>query len=183
MPASDSNRKLKMLVIDADGVLTDGMTWQDPEGAWRRYFSVRDGIGLRALRKAGIAVAVLCSSIEQDLRDHMEHSGVEELIEAATASARAEAIEALCAKQGLAIDEVGYVSQREEDLAVMSAMGAAFSLPTASLLVQSAATFVSSRQGGDGAVLEITNFILQNYHSQYQQGAPRSARFGRSATA
>jgi len=50
---------IKLVVFDVDGVFTDGRTWQDANGAWRRYFSVRDTMGIRALRKAGTRVAVV----------------------------------------------------------------------------------------------------------------------------
>jgi 3-deoxy-D-manno-octulosonate 8-phosphate phosphatase (KDO 8-P phosphatase) len=159
------------LILEVDGVLTDGQTWQDYQGVWRRYFSVRDSMGLRALKKAGVRVAVVTSLAAHDLQEHVSFVGIEDLHEAC--DDKAAAIGALLAKYGLAYDDVAFMSEDEKDIEQMRRVGFAFTVPTASDALRNVATVVTSKTGGDGAVLEICSLILQHHGALRMNRQPR----------
>ena len=145
---------LHVVVFDVDGVFTDGQTWQDAHGQWRRSFSVRDTMGVRALRKAGYRIAVLTASDSDEIKKHFEHVGVDVFIGACADPA--EAIQRCM--QTLKISawskrRIGFVS---EDPAGSRSIV---------LTLGDADVYTSARKGGDGAVLEISNLILQHSHS------------------
>lgn len=151
--------KIKMVVFDVDGVFTDGRTWQDPQGAWRRYFSVRDTMGIRALRKAGYKVAVVTATLSEEIRNHVSFVGVDAFKEDCGDKARA--LAELTAQFGFESSEVCYATEDEKDIPVFSKVGFGATISSAKPSVQKAAGYVTSREGGDGAVLEICNLIIQ----------------------
>lgn len=167
-------KKLKLLILDVDGILTDGQTWQDYQGVWRRYFSVRDSMGLRALKKAGVRVAIVTGANSEDLREHAAFIGIEDLVEGCRD--KAPVLESLMAKHGVTSNEVALMTEDPRDLELMKGLAGGFTVPTANESMRRAATVVTSRSGGDGAVLEICSLILQHL------GASRFNRPARMAS-
>lgn len=138
--------RVRVVFFEVDGVFTDGKTWQDQAGQWRRTFSVRDTMGIRALRKAGFRICVLTPVLSGEIRAHFERVGVDvfkdHCLEAETASAHI-------------LKAYGFRSEN-----------AAFVRETAAgeveLCLNGSPIYVAARTGGDGAVLEISNLILQH---------------------
>lgn len=64
----DKLRAIKMLVLDVDGVLTDCKLWMDSNGEWKRIYSVRDGVGIKALAEAGYKLAIITGAQATDVR-------------------------------------------------------------------------------------------------------------------
>ncbi|MES2963701.1 MAG: hypothetical protein V4760_07400 [Bdellovibrionota bacterium] len=160
MSGTDRLNQVKLVVFDVDGVFTDGRKWQDVNGAWRRYFSVRDTMGIRALRKAGYRVAVVTSGASDEVRAHMAFVGVDEFNDGCFDKALT--VTEMMARLGLETSETAYVSEDLCDAGLFEAIGFGVTVPTARLELQRVARFVTSRSGGDGAVLEICNLILQH---------------------
>ena len=153
-------QSLKLVIFDVDGVFTDGRTWQDTSGVWRRYFSVRDTMGIRALRKAGYKIAVVTTETSEEVRAHMAFVGVDEFADACFDKALT--ITELLAKYDVDANGAAYMSADACDIDLFETIGFGATVPTARTELQRAARFVTSRAGGDGAVLEICNYILQN---------------------
>lgn len=173
--SANQNRlhSIKLVVFDVDGVFTDGRTWQDMNGAWRRYFSVRDTMGVRALRKAGFRVAVVTSASADEVRAHMAFVGVDEFHEGCFDKALT--VTEMMTTLGLSAAEVAYVSEDACDSALFETLGFAATVPTSRPELQRTARYVTARNGGDGAVLEICNLILQ--HSRRgEAGSTRGPR-------
>jgi 3-deoxy-D-manno-octulosonate 8-phosphate phosphatase (KDO 8-P phosphatase) len=152
-------KDLKLLILDVDGILTDGQTWQDYHGSWRRYFSVRDSMGLRALKKAGVRVAVITSATGNDVRDHLTFIGIEDYVSAC--DDKAPLIGQLLEKYGFKPDQAALMSEEPLDLEIMKGLGFGFTVPSANESMREAASLVTSKSGGDGAVLEVCGLILQ----------------------
>lgn len=151
---------MKLVVFDVDGVFTDGRTWQDAGGVWRRYFSVRDTMGVRALRKAGYRVAVVTSGTSEEIRAHMAFVGVDEFHDGCFDKSLT--VTDLISSLGIDPSEVAFVSEDACDASMFETVGFAVTVPTARPELQRNARYVTSRVGGDGAVLEICNLILQH---------------------
>ena len=66
-------KHIKMLVMDVDGIMTDTRIMLDPNGEWKRFFSVRDGIGINLLRKHGYKTAVITGAHSEDVQKRMQH--------------------------------------------------------------------------------------------------------------
>jgi|GEM_PF-6874142 3-deoxy-D-manno-octulosonate 8-phosphate phosphatase (KDO 8-P phosphatase) len=141
--------RVRVVFFEVDGVFTDGKTWQDQDGQWRRSFSVRDTMGVRALRKAGFRVCVLTPALSSEIRAHFERVGVDvfkdHCLDAESASAQI--LKAL----GFTAEAAAFVRE--------SGSGGV------ELHVGGSALYVAARAGGDGAVLEISNLILQQVAS------------------
>lgn len=139
-------RTLQVVVFDVDGVFTDGKTWQDPTGQWRRSFSVRDTMGVRALRKAGVRVVVLTPALSTEIRAHFEKIGVDDFRDHCLDNEAA--VEQILRAHGLAKKSVAYVSENKAG--------------EVALRLGETVIYTAAKQGGDGAVLEICNLILQH---------------------
>jgi 3-deoxy-D-manno-octulosonate 8-phosphate phosphatase (KDO 8-P phosphatase) len=157
---------LRLLILDVDGVLTDGHTWQDANGVSRRYFSVRDTMGIRSLKKAGVQIAVLCSTMCEEIRGHLEFVGVDAIIDG---SERNQAIAELQKRFQLERENIGYMSAdanvAENTVLIKNGVGFLFTVEPASKPLKAVAHFTSARAGGDGAVLEVCN-LIRNYKQQ-----------------
>jgi 3-deoxy-D-manno-octulosonate 8-phosphate phosphatase (KDO 8-P phosphatase) len=160
-PKSDrSLDRVQVVIFDVDGVFTDGKTWQDQSGQWRRTFSVRDTMGVRALRRAGYRVAVLTPALSSEIKLHFEHVGLD-------------AFKDHCLEPRIAIDHIlrSYGFSMEHAAFVREAPSGAVELR-----LQESAIYTSARQGGDGAVSEICNLILQHAGSLATQSSSSSIR-------
>lgn len=168
-------RNIKLIVFDVDGVLTDGRTWQDARGAWRRSFSVRDAMGIRALKKAGVRVAVITAAKSNDIREHMSFVGIDDFFE--DCEDKAPALEQLVDRFGVSSSEVGWMTADVQDRSIACDLGCLITVPSAPSELKNASHHVTSSSGGDGAVLEICSLILQTGNHS------KAARGGRAAEA
>ncbi len=175
MEMEERLRRIKLIVFDIDGVFTDGRTWQDATGGLRRYFSVRDAMSIRALRKAGLQLAVITPAVAEEIRRHMELMGLSEFYE--DRADKLPILNELMRKYGVDASEVALVSEDERDLEVMSHLGFGITVPTAPERLRKAAHVVTSRFGGDGAVMEICNLFLSlgNTNDSRQRASARTA--------
>jgi 3-deoxy-D-manno-octulosonate 8-phosphate phosphatase (KDO 8-P phosphatase) len=149
--------RVRVVFFDVDGVFTDGNTWQDQSGQWCRSFSVRDTMGIRALRKAGLKVCVLTPVLSTEIRAHFERVGVDVFKDHCLDSRLAH--EQILKALGLTLENAAFVTEGAKRAVV-------------ELRTKDASLYVASRSGGDGAVLEISNLILQH------AGLPAGRRAG-----
>ena len=165
-------KRLKLIVFDVDGVFTDGQTWQDATGSWRRYFSVRDAMAVKALRRAGFLVAVVTGASSPEIRLQMSQMGVENLYE--DREDKTTVIRELLKLHSLEASEVALMSEDIHDLSLMRSLGAGITVPLAPSALRESAQLITSRSGGDGAVFEACKMILQ--HSEIYSEAARRPR-------
>src|SRR5437868_11190680 len=76
-------RSVKMLVLDVDGVLTDCRIWMDSNGDWKRFYSIRDGVGIKRLIDSGYKLAVITGSKAEDIRQRVKNLGIQFFFEGA----------------------------------------------------------------------------------------------------
>ncbi|MFN3454685.1 MAG: hypothetical protein ACK41T_06950 [Pseudobdellovibrio sp.] len=76
-------KNIKMLVLDVDGIMTDCRLWMDSDGEWKRIYSVRDGVGIKALIEQGYKVAVITGAKAVDVRARVKMLGINYLYEGA----------------------------------------------------------------------------------------------------
>lgn len=153
-------RPIKMLVLDVDGVLTDARIWMDSSGEWRRFFSIRDGVGLKRLMEHGYRIAVITGSRAEDIRQRAKNLGVHYFYEGALD--KEPSFEALKKDSGLTPEEMAYVGDDIYDLPLLGKVGFSATVPEAVDEVKEAVHYITQRPGGNGAVREICDIVFNH---------------------
>jgi len=151
--------RIRLLVLDVDGVLTDGGLVYGAAGEETKRFHVHDGLALVAARRAGLQVAVLSSRASAAVTRRMSELGVAEIHQGV--ADKAQALEALRERLGLRAAEVAVMGDDLPDLPAMGGAGLALAPANAVAEVKRAAHWVTRRRGGDGAVREAVEMLLK----------------------
>ncbi|HEX6079924.1 MAG TPA: HAD-IIIA family hydrolase [Methylomirabilota bacterium] len=159
MTAPARAARIRLLVLDVDGVLTDGGLLYGPSGEETKRFHVHDGLALVAARKAGLQVAVLSSRASAAVTRRMAELGVTEVHQGV--SDKAAALRSLCERLGVQDTEVAMMGDDLPDLSAMARAGMALAPANAVAEVKRAADWVARRRGGDGAVREAVEMLLK----------------------
>jgi 3-deoxy-D-manno-octulosonate 8-phosphate phosphatase (KDO 8-P phosphatase) len=151
--------RVRLLVLDVDGVLTDGGLFVSASGEETKRFHVHDGLAMVAARKAGLTIAVLSSRASAAVTRRMAELGVSEVHQGV--ADKAGALDALRERLGLAASAVAMMGDDLSDLPAMARAGLALAPANAVPEVKRAAHWVARRRGGDGAVREAVEMLLK----------------------
>jgi 3-deoxy-D-manno-octulosonate 8-phosphate phosphatase (KDO 8-P phosphatase) len=151
-------RALRALVLDVDGVLTDGGLYYAESGEEMKRFDVRDGQGLVLLREAGILVALVTRKTSRIVSRRAEDLGITEVHQGAT-DKRA-VLQSLLARHDIAPAQAGFIGDDVGDLPAMALVGLAAAPADAVPHVRAAADVVTKALAGHGAVRELCDQIL-----------------------
>ena len=151
--------KIKLLLLDVDGVMTDGRIIYDNDGGETKAFDVKDGHGLKLLQRAGIQVGIITGRQSAIVARRAAELGIE-LVYQGVKDKRVPFNEIL-EKLALTPEEVAYVGDDVVDLPVMRQVGFAATVADAMDDVKPFADLVTKRSGGRGAVREICDFLLK----------------------
>ena len=152
-------KSVKMLVLDVDGVLTDCRLWMDSDGEWKRIYSVRDGVGIKALGAAGYKLAIITGAQASDVRARAKMLGFDYFYEGA--ADKVPFFAKLQADSGMSPSEMAYVGDDVFDIPLLQAVAFGATVPEAVDEVIECSQYVTKRPGGNGAVREICDFILK----------------------
>jgi YrbI family 3-deoxy-D-manno-octulosonate 8-phosphate phosphatase len=150
---------VRALVMDVDGVLTDGGIYYTERGDEVKRFDVRDGQGLVLLREAGVLTAVITRRRSEIVERRADELGIVEVHQGAT-DKRA-VLESLLARRGLPASDAAYVGDDVGDLPAMKLVGFPIAVSDAVLPVKKAAVYVTRAHPGHGAIRELCDLILQ----------------------
>ncbi|MCE9618838.1 MAG: HAD hydrolase family protein [Planctomycetes bacterium] len=159
MPARGSPANIKLLILDADGVLTDGSIWIDDRGHETKRFNVRDGFAMRAWLRAGKEMAVITGRGGLALRHRLDGLGVRHLISAS--GPKKEAMETLLKQLGIDAAHAAVMGDDLPDLPMLKLAGYPMAVADAADEVKALAAWSSTRNGGHGAVREAVEFLLK----------------------
>lgn len=159
MTAAPRASRIRLLVLDVDGVLTDGGLFYGASGEETKRFHVHDGLALVAARKAGLQIAVLSSRASAAVTRRMTELGVSEVHQGV--GDKADALAVLCERLGIPTSAVAMMGDDLPDLAAMGRVGLALAPANAVAEVKRAAQWVARRRGGDGAVREAVEMLLK----------------------
>src|SRR5579872_6737872 len=149
---------IRLLVLDVDGVLTDGRLYYGARGEALKAFHVRDGHGIKALRRTGIEVAVISGRRSRAVALRCRELGIRHVIQGA--DDKLEAFARLRAQLRLQADDCACVGDDIPDVPLMRAVGLAFAVADAHPEARAAAHHATARAGGQGAVREICDRLL-----------------------
>lgn len=155
---ADRARRLRLLLFDVDGVLTDGTILLDAEGRESKRFSIRDGTALVWARQAGLLTGVLSARTAAATTERARQLGMAVVRQQATDKAAAFA--EILAEHGLTAAETAYMGDDLMDLPVLSLAGVSAAPADAADAVRARVHFVSRQPGGAGAVREFVEGVL-----------------------
>jgi 3-deoxy-D-manno-octulosonate 8-phosphate phosphatase (KDO 8-P phosphatase) len=151
--------KIRLLVLDVDGVLTDGRLLYGPAGEEVKRFHVRDGFALVAARRAGLGVAVISGRASAAVTRRMAELGVDEVHQGV--DDKRECLDALCARLGVERGQVAAMGDDLPDLPLLGEAGVALAPADAVQEVRRVAHWTSRYPGGRGAVREAVEMLLR----------------------
>ena len=150
---------IRLLVLDVDGVLTDGRLVYGPDGETSKRFHVHDGLAMVAAARAGLELAVISGRASEAVARRMAELGIAEVHQGV--GDKAAALGALLARRGLGRHEVAVMGDDLPDLPLMRQAALALAPADAVAEVRRAAHWRSRRRGGEGAVREAIEWILR----------------------
>jgi len=156
---NNSARKIRLLILDIDGVLTDGGLQFDNRGEEYKTFNSLDGHGIRMMLDSAIEVAVITGRKSAIVDHRMGDLGVKHIYQGCRD--KLAAFTTLLQTTGLEADQVAYVGDDLPDLPIMRRVGLAIAVQNAHSFVKQHCNWVTTLPGGSGAVREVTDFILQ----------------------
>ncbi len=152
-------KEIRLLLLDVDGVLTDGSIVYGNSGTELKTFNIKDGFGIRLLREAGVEVGIITArrseAVErraQDLKLAHLYQGVGNKIEA---------FEKILAEQKLTPQQVAYMGDDWLDLPLLSRVGLAATVADGVAEVKAVAHYVTKQNGGRGAVRELCELLIE----------------------
>lgn len=156
-------KKIRVLLMDVDGVLTDGHIWllsrRDGTASEIKGFSAYDGAGLKLARAAGLRTGVITGRKSTAVAQRARECEIEFVYQ--HRATKIGALEEILQITGAGSDEVAYVGDDLPDIPVMQLVGLAIAVANAAPEVKRAAHFVTSRSGGEGAVREAIELIVK----------------------
>ncbi|MBQ9182845.1 MAG: HAD-IIIA family hydrolase [Neisseriaceae bacterium] len=151
-------KNIKMLILDIDGVLTDGRIYLLPDGNEVKVFNTLDGHGIKMLQRAGVEVAVISGRSSPAAEHRMQQLGVQHYYSGVTN--KIAAFKELLKKTHITAEECADVGDDLPDLPIMNEVGFCAAPPNACEAVLHSAHFITRKGGGEGAVREICDFII-----------------------
>ncbi|MEE9542157.1 MAG: HAD-IIIA family hydrolase [Thermodesulfobacteriota bacterium] len=157
--AVEKIKRVKLLILDVDGVLTDGSINYTDDGREIKSFNVKDGHGIKLLMRSGVGVALVTARESEAVAIRAKDLGVEDLFQGQ--KEKVGAFEAILEKRGVSAEETAYVGDDLIDLPVLRITGFSVAVSNAVAEVREAVDYVTKLDGGRGAVREITDLICR----------------------
>lgn len=151
-------KKIELVVLDVDGTLTDGKVYYSKNGEELKRFSIRDGMGIELLRKGDIISAILTSESSPIVSARANKLKIENVI-LGSRNKKQDLIN-LSEKLNIDIDKIAFVGDDVNDLQAMQKAGFSACPADSAEAIKDIADYVSTKNGGDGAIREIAELIL-----------------------
>lgn len=151
-------KKIKCVICDVDGVLTDGFLYLDNFGNELKAFHVQDGMGLKLLLSAGIEVAVITTSRNAVIEHRMQQLGIRHYFKGQVE--KQTAYQQLKSTLGLNDEDFAYIGDDLPDLPLIQCVGLGVAVGNAVAQIKACAAWKTELHGGRGAVREVCDFIL-----------------------
>lgn len=152
-------KKVKILLLDVDGILTDGSVHIFGDDTELYSFDVQDGYGIKLWRRAGFKVGFITGRHSDAVANRAKKLGVDYLFR--SASDKVAIAQKILKDEGLDMSEVAYMGDDLQDLALLKVAGFSASVPNGRDEVQSAVDYITKRHGGSGAVREVIELVLK----------------------
>ncbi len=155
----DRAARIRLLIFDVDGVLTDGGLHFDHRGREHKVFNSRDGHGMKMLMETGVTIAVITGRTSEAVIERMAGLGVEHLYQGQ--ADKLVAFDDLLERLAIPADEVAYVGDDVVDLPVMQRVGLSVAVADAHPLLLEHADWRTPNRGGRGAARDVCELIME----------------------
>jgi 3-deoxy-D-manno-octulosonate 8-phosphate phosphatase (KDO 8-P phosphatase) len=149
---------INCLILDVDGVLTDGRIIINDLGNETKHFNVRDGHGLKLLMREGFDIIIITGRTSQVVEHRAKELGITDIYQGA--KNKVEILEEIFRKKHISGESVAYIGDDIVDIPVFKKVGFSVAVADASEHAKKSADYISKRNGGQGAVREICEMIL-----------------------
>ena len=147
-----------MLILDVDGVLTDGRLFYGSAGIEMKAFNVHDGYGIKKIQLEGISIAIVSGRTSDAVERRAKELNIRFLFQ--NVAQKDEVLEELCQESSIQPRHMAHVGDDLPDLALFQNVGLGIAVADARVEVQKSADFVTKAKGGEGAVREVCELIL-----------------------
>ena len=151
--------RIKLVIFDVDGVLTDGSLFLSDDGQEYKAFNSKDGFGMRLLQDAGIDIAIITGRESTLVKLRMKELGITQVMQGRRE--KGPALDEMMEKTGLTIEQIAYVGDDVVDLPIMSRVGLSIAVQDARPIVKKHAHWITESVGGRGAGRDVCELILE----------------------
>lgn len=152
--------KIKVMAFDVDGVFTDGSLTFDQDGKEYKTFNAKDGQGIVCVEKAGIITVIITARKNGTVEHRANNLGITELHQGI--KFKLPVLEQIVKERGLSMEEVSYMGDDLPDICILEKVGLACCPNDAVDEVKNICNFVSTKNGGCGAIRELCDFVLNS---------------------
>jgi 3-deoxy-D-manno-octulosonate 8-phosphate phosphatase (KDO 8-P phosphatase) len=156
----ENAKYIKLVILDVDGVMTDGRIVIDDNGVESRNFDIKDGMGVVVMMMSGVEVAIITSKKSAAVRHRAEELKIKRFYEGI--KKKTEPYEEMLREMNITDAEVAYVGDDLVDLSMMKRVGLPIAVGDAVDDVKKCAAYVTKARGGYGAVREVAEMILKS---------------------
>ena len=156
---TEAAKKIKLVLLDVDGVLTDGRLYYGNSGEEMKAFNIQDGLGIKLLQKGDIQVGIITGRVSALLQRRADELSIDPVVQGR--EDKLTALNELLETMDVQMDEIAFVGDDLPDLAVIRRVGLGITPANGSAVVAAQAHWQTSKAGGQGAVREIAEMILE----------------------
>ena len=156
---AEKAKSIKLLLLDVDGVMTDGRLYFSENGIESKAFNVLDGHGIKMLQATGVEVGIITGRQSEMVKRRAGNLGIAILLQGR--EDKLTAVNEIISAKGLSLKEVAYIGDDLPDLSAIRQVGLGISVPNGYKLVQEQAQLITEARGGEGAVREICDMIME----------------------
>jgi len=157
--AEERAKRVKVLVFDVDGVMTDGGLMIGDDGLEYKSFNSLDGLGMKLLRATGVEMAIITGRTSKVVPKRAENTGIAHLYQGA--EDKLEAFIALTKKLNISAEECAFMGDDVVDIPPMRRCGLAIAVPSSTPLTRKYAHYITTNRAGHGAVREVCELIMR----------------------
>ena len=150
--------RVKMVLMDVDGTLTDGTLAVLPDGEEIKAYNVRDGMGVLLAQLAGLKLGIITGKISKGLEKRAERLKITEIHQGIIDKKKV--LNAILEKNGLTAEDVAYIGDDLGDLDVIRSVGFSAAVADAHPIVKKSAHYICKKKGGSGAFREFIEYII-----------------------
>ena len=154
---------IRLLVMDVDGVMTDGKITYTSDGQELKSFNIKDGLGIKRAQASGIETAIITGRTSPMVERRARELGIAHLVQGR--EDKLAALSDLVDQMNLSLDQVAYIGDDLPDLTAIESVKLGACPADAATVVKSKAKWVSTRGGGDGCVRELCDLLVSHKSS------------------
>lgn len=152
-------KKVKLLSLDVDGILTDGGLYYTENGDELRKFNVKDGMGMKKARESGVELCIISASTTNAIQERGKRLGLTHVYTGA--KNKIVILQKICDELGIGLDSVAHMGDDLNDILIMEQIGTPITVADAVEAVKAKTLYITQKKGGKGAVREICDLLTE----------------------